>query len=183
MKAIANITGTSTLQLVDRPEPMINADDEVKLKVLRVGICGTDREIAGFQYGSPPPGSEYLVLGHESLAEVVEVGPEVTRVRPGDLVVTPAGKPDQHKFVMIGDAPVPVPPPSPQVMKTMSASRMCSLICSRDSSAAFRPISGSPPAPRPRVSSAPIWTFSGAQLSCRTWASVLTAIDSTPVIS
>ena len=56
MKAIANITGSATLQLVDRPEPFISADDEVKLKILRVGICGTDREeAAGGRSKSPAP--------------------------------------------------------------------------------------------------------------------------------
>ena len=44
MKAIANITSTSTLHLVERPEPILSADDQVKLRILRVGICGTDRE-------------------------------------------------------------------------------------------------------------------------------------------
>ena len=37
MKAIANITNTATLHLVDRPEPVITADDDIKLRVLRVG--------------------------------------------------------------------------------------------------------------------------------------------------
>ena len=43
MKAIALIPGTTTLQLVDRPEPIITAPDDVKVRVLRVGICGTPR--------------------------------------------------------------------------------------------------------------------------------------------
>jgi threonine dehydrogenase-like Zn-dependent dehydrogenase len=48
MKAIAIVPGTTTLRLVDRPEPSIAAPDEVKVQVLRVGICGTDREeVAG----------------------------------------------------------------------------------------------------------------------------------------
>jgi glucose 1-dehydrogenase len=37
--------------------------------------------------GCPPAGSDYLVIGHESLAQVVEVGPSVSRVNVGDLVV------------------------------------------------------------------------------------------------
>ena len=44
MKAIAIIPNTTDIHLVDRPEPQISAPDEVKLRVLRVGICGTDRE-------------------------------------------------------------------------------------------------------------------------------------------
>ena len=56
---------------------------------------------------------------------------------------------------MTGAAPVPVPPPLPAVMKTMSAPFSTSSISSRCSSAAMRPTSGSLPAPSPRVSVAP----------------------------
>jgi len=52
-----------------------------------VGICGTEREIASFEYGAPPANADHLVLGHEALAEVVEVGGEVERLKPADLVV------------------------------------------------------------------------------------------------
>jgi threonine dehydrogenase-like Zn-dependent dehydrogenase len=98
MRAVAVFPSERVLKVVDHPEPTLEADDEVLLQVLDVGICGTDREIARFEYGSPPPGSPYLVLGHESLGRVLRVGPAGTRVRPGDLVVTmvrrPCGRPD-----------------------------------------------------------------------------------------
>ena len=42
MKAIAIIPGTRTVTLIDRPEPAITTPDAVKLRVLQVGICGTD---------------------------------------------------------------------------------------------------------------------------------------------
>jgi threonine dehydrogenase-like Zn-dependent dehydrogenase len=69
----------------------------VKLRVLEVGICGTDKEICAFEYGTPPEGSEYLVIGHESLGEVVEVGAAVKRVKPGDLVVPMVRRPCPHQ--------------------------------------------------------------------------------------
>ena len=56
--------------------------------MLEVGVCGTDKEICAFAYGSPPPGSDHFVLGHESLGEVVETGPGVADLRAGDLVVS-----------------------------------------------------------------------------------------------
>ena len=87
MKAIANKTGTPTLTLVDRPEPAIAADDEVKLRVLRVGICGTDREEAAGGRSRPPAGQSELVIGHEMFGQVVEIGKSVTRVAPGDFAV------------------------------------------------------------------------------------------------
>ena len=69
----------------------------MKLRVLEVGICGTDKEICAFEYGTPPEGSEYLVIGHESLGEVVEVGAAVKRVKPGDLVVPMVRRPCPHQ--------------------------------------------------------------------------------------
>jgi glucose 1-dehydrogenase len=65
----------------------------VLLRVHEVGLCGTDREISSFEYGSPPQGSDHLILGHESLAEVVEVGRKVRRLKPGDLAVAMVRRP------------------------------------------------------------------------------------------
>jgi threonine dehydrogenase-like Zn-dependent dehydrogenase len=56
-------------------------------------VCGTDREIAAFEYGTPPAGSDYLLIGHESLGEVLDVGSGVSRVRVGDLVVPMVRRP------------------------------------------------------------------------------------------
>jgi hypothetical protein len=64
--------------------------------MLEVGICGTDREICTFHYGTPPAGSDHLVIGHESLGEVEEIGAEVSRLQPGDLVVTMVRRPCPH---------------------------------------------------------------------------------------
>jgi threonine dehydrogenase-like Zn-dependent dehydrogenase len=87
MKAIAVVPGTKTVQLVDRPEPAIVAPDDVKLKVLRVGICGTDREEAAGGRAKAPPAHQDLVLGHEMFGQVVDVGRTVTLVKPGDYAV------------------------------------------------------------------------------------------------
>ncbi len=87
MKAIAIVPGTAGLRLVDRPEPSIHATDEIKLRVLRVGICGTDREEVSGGRALAPGGEKELVIGHEILGQVVETGPRVTRVSRGDYVV------------------------------------------------------------------------------------------------
>jgi glucose 1-dehydrogenase len=87
MKAIANLSKTPTLRLVDRPEPEVSAAEEVKLRVLRVGICGTDREEAAGGRSKPPSGQKELVIGHEMIGQVVEIGQDVTRVKPGDYAV------------------------------------------------------------------------------------------------
>ena len=79
-----------------------------------------------------------------------------------------------------GAAPVPVPPPSPAVTKTISASARASRISERDSSAAWQPISGFAPAPKPRVNSSPIWIVLSACDISSACLSVLTAMNSTP---
>src|SRR3989442_958956 len=96
MKAIAVFPGKREIRLVDHPEPKISKPSDVKLRILEVGICGTDKEICAFEYGTPPDGSDYLVIGHESLGEVVEVGSRVSRVKIGDLVVPMVRRPCPH---------------------------------------------------------------------------------------
>ncbi len=63
------------------------------MRMLDVGICGTDKEIVSFAYGTAPPDSPYLIIGHESLGEVVQTGASVTRVKPGDLAVATVRRP------------------------------------------------------------------------------------------
>lgn len=96
MKAVAVFPASREVKLIDQPEPGISAPDQVMLRMLAVGVCGTDREICSFEYGTPPPGSDHFVLGHESLAEVAETGSAVTRVKKGDLVVATVRRPCPH---------------------------------------------------------------------------------------
>ena len=78
MRAFAVNPNDGHAGLVDMPEPGPLASGQVLLRVLEVGVCGTDREIADQHYGTPPPGEDRLVIGHEALAEVIEVGQGVT---------------------------------------------------------------------------------------------------------
>jgi threonine dehydrogenase-like Zn-dependent dehydrogenase len=98
MRAIAMFPTEKKIRLVDRPSPPLEGAEQARIRMLEVGVCGTDHEIARFEYGSPPPGEPYLVMGHESLGEVVEVGSTVSNLKPGDLVVTtvrrPCGEPE-----------------------------------------------------------------------------------------
>lgn len=87
MKAIAVVVGTPNVRLVDRPEPQIAADDEVKLRIVRVGICGTDREEAAGGRALAASSNGELVIGHEMMGQVVDTGAKVTRVKPGDYAV------------------------------------------------------------------------------------------------
>ena len=96
MKALAVFPSSREIGIVDHPEPVIAGPTDVKLRILEAGICGTDREIADFRYGMPPVGSPYLVIGHEALGEVVEVGSAVTGIKPGDLAVLMVRRPCPH---------------------------------------------------------------------------------------
>jgi glucose 1-dehydrogenase len=96
MQALAVFPSTKRLQLVDVPQPKLTDTTDVLLRVHEVGLCGTDREISSFEYGSPPPESDHLILGHESLAEVVELGREVRSLKPGDLAVAMVRRPCPH---------------------------------------------------------------------------------------
>jgi threonine dehydrogenase-like Zn-dependent dehydrogenase len=87
MKAIAITPGTSGARIVERPEPDITAPDEVKVKIIRVGICGTDREELSGGRADAPEGQQELVIGHEMFGKVVAIGSSVTRVKVGDYAV------------------------------------------------------------------------------------------------
>ncbi|MBO0750760.1 MAG: glucose 1-dehydrogenase [Bradyrhizobiaceae bacterium] len=96
MKAVAVFPASREVKLIETKEPVITRPDQVKLRILEVGICGTDKEICSFVYGSPPPGEPYLVIGHEALGEVVEAGADVHDFAPGDLVVPTVRRPCPH---------------------------------------------------------------------------------------
>lgn len=94
MKGAVVFPGEHKLSVVsDVPEPKLESVTGVKLRILQVGVCATDREIASFVFGTPPPGFQYLVMGHEGFAEIVETGPEATNLQPGDLVVPTVRRP------------------------------------------------------------------------------------------
>src|SRR5512138_1813506 len=93
MRAVAVFPRVPEVRLVEHPEPQILAPSQVAIRVREVGICGTDREIAAGAHGAAPDGSPYLVLGHEALGEVVDVGTSVSRLRRGDLVVPTVRRP------------------------------------------------------------------------------------------
>lgn len=59
----------------------------LRVRVLEVGVCGTDHDIVAGKYGQAPAGAGYLVLGHENLGEVAEVADGVVGFSVGDTVV------------------------------------------------------------------------------------------------
>ena len=106
MKAIAVIPGTpDSVHLVEMPKPSVDeiADGRgVLVKVLRVGVDGTDKEINNAEYGAPPPGSDFLVIGHEGFGVVEEVGANVHELKAGDYVVATVRRPGKSIYDAIG---------------------------------------------------------------------------------
>jgi glucose 1-dehydrogenase len=94
------------MHLEDVPEPSLDDVDDgrgVLVKVIRVGVDGTDREINEAEYGAAPEGYDYLVTGHESFGEVLEAGPSVpASLRPGTLVVATVRRPGSSPYDRIG---------------------------------------------------------------------------------
>ncbi|UJW30315.1 glucose 1-dehydrogenase [Saccharothrix sp. AJ9571] len=82
----------NSLALSDLPEPE-PGPGELLVEGLEVGVCGTDKEIAGGEYGWAPPGRERLVLGHESLGRVRHA-PRDSDFSEGDLVAAVVRRPD-----------------------------------------------------------------------------------------
>ncbi len=91
MKAIAVFPGKpDSVHLAELPKPAVSEVPNgrgVLVKVLRVGVDGTDKEINAAEYGAAPPGYDFLVIGHEGFGQVEEVGANVTELSPGDYVV------------------------------------------------------------------------------------------------
>jgi threonine dehydrogenase-like Zn-dependent dehydrogenase len=93
MRAITVRPGqANSIQLDDVPEPP-PSDGAVVVRALALGICGTDREIIRGDYGVAPAGHDRLVIGHESLVQVVQA-PDGSGIAPGDLVVGIVRRPD-----------------------------------------------------------------------------------------
>src|SRR5437764_13517700 len=87
MFAVAAQTGSTKPVAVDVAPPVALAAGEVLCRTLELGVCGTDREILLSARPWTPAGEDRLILGHECLARVEAVGPDVSEYRIGDLVV------------------------------------------------------------------------------------------------
>ena len=106
MKAVAVFPGKAgSVHLAELPKPSVNDVPEgrgVLVRVLRVGVDGTDKEINAAEYGAAPSGYPFLVLGHESFGQVEAVGPNVTELKPGDYAVATVRRPGMSIYDHIG---------------------------------------------------------------------------------
>lgn len=82
MPALA-LAGKGGLELAPRPVPALAEPDDVLIRVVATGICGTDRGIVLGHFPALPG----VILGHEAVGEVAAAGPAVTSLRLGQRVV------------------------------------------------------------------------------------------------
>ena len=85
MKALVKSRAEQGLWLEDVPEPQTGIND-VKIRVLKTGICGTDLHIYDWDSWAQKAIAVPLVIGHEFVGEIAEVGSNVNDFKPGDLV-------------------------------------------------------------------------------------------------
>lgn len=106
MKAVAVTPGKpNSVHLAEMPKPQVSDVPDgrgVLVRVLKIGVDATDREINEAKYGAAPPGYGFLVLGHESFGIVEAVGPNVTHVKPGDFVTATVRRPGSSIYDKIG---------------------------------------------------------------------------------
>ena len=107
MKAIAVYPGKpNSMHLEDVPMPEVTDIPNgcgVLVKVLRVGVDGTDKEINAAEYGIAPDGERFLITGHENFGQVVEVGTNVPdTIKPETYVVATVRRPGHSIYDAIG---------------------------------------------------------------------------------
>src|SRR3954469_16050268 len=101
MKALTIIPGqANTAAVQDVAEPSAQ-EGSILANALELGLCGTDFELISAEYGWAPPGSDHLVIGHESLG-LVEEAPENSGFAKGDLIVGIVRHPDPVPCVACG---------------------------------------------------------------------------------
>ena len=106
MKAIAVRPGQpDSVHLAELRRPSVEdipGGRGVLVKVLRVGVDGTDREINAAEYGAAPDGYDFLVIGHEGFGQVVAIGENVSEVGRGDYVVATVRRPGSSIYDLVG---------------------------------------------------------------------------------
>src|SRR4051794_34026127 len=106
MKAIAVVPGRpNSVHLAELARPSVSDVPDgrgVLVRILRVGVDGTDKEINAAEYGAAPDGYNFLVIGHEGFGQVEAVGPNVSFLRPGDFVVATVRRPGSSLYDRIG---------------------------------------------------------------------------------
>lgn len=87
MKAIVMMRGKPGVHVFDLPKPKLSQPDEVLVRVKEAGVDGTDYNMVKYSLQDMAEGRNEIVMGHEMVGVIEEVGRNVTSVVPGDMVV------------------------------------------------------------------------------------------------
>ena len=85
MKALVKKESREGIWLEDVPEPQLGIND-VLIKVKRTAICGTDMHIYNWDAWAQKTIPVPMVVGHEFVGEIADVGANVNDFRPGQIV-------------------------------------------------------------------------------------------------
>ena len=83
MKGV-QIVEPNKLQIVDLEKPQIDKENNVLVRMVAAGICGSD---VGIYHGTNAAATYPRIIGHENVGIVEEIGEGVTRVKVGDRVI------------------------------------------------------------------------------------------------
>jgi len=89
----AVLHGIGNLRMEERPVPALGGPDHALVRIRAVGVCGSDVHFFTEGKIGPYVVTKPIILGHESSGEVLEVGPAVRHLQPGDRVALEPGVP------------------------------------------------------------------------------------------
>lgn len=91
----------SSLEIIEIPKPRINKKQAL-VKMIACGMCGTDVKLIHKKFKGFPESVYPIMLGHEGVGEVVEIGADVKGLKLGDKVMLPFVDPDEELFGKLG---------------------------------------------------------------------------------
>ncbi len=86
MKVVIKEKAGPGLKLSEKPVPVLEKDDWVKIKILAASVCGTDMHIDEWDEWSQQRVKPGTTVGHELAGEIVEIGKNVKNLKVGDIV-------------------------------------------------------------------------------------------------
>jgi threonine dehydrogenase-like Zn-dependent dehydrogenase len=100
MRALTVTPGVVGSAALEARDPPVWQPGLLEVDTIAVGVCGTDAEIIGGGYGTPPPGADRLVLGHEAVGRVARS--DTAELREGQLIVPIVRRPDPEPCAACG---------------------------------------------------------------------------------
>ena len=97
------VNADGQLEVIEIPIPRYSSKQAL-VKTISCGICGTDSKLMNISFKGFPQEKYPVMLGHEGVGRVIEIGSEVTSYKVGDIVLLPFNDPDEELFGSLGSA-------------------------------------------------------------------------------